>query len=168
MKFFDDVLDVVELAPVDVISGEVFVKVFLIDLVFVLRAYLASLWHFPFRLSVSWQIHSVIHIWLSLPVHSCFSSSCLILYTYITWLYTNSNTITRSPSLHSFFLIASEFKEICWQELYQETKWDQDTFGLRSISTIEISYPWVYPPYGQRIVYQETKWDQDIINIDWD
>ena len=34
MKFFDDVLDVVELAPVGVISGEVFVKAFSIDLVF--------------------------------------------------------------------------------------------------------------------------------------
>ena len=34
MKFFDDVLGVVELAPVGVISGKVFVKVFPINLIF--------------------------------------------------------------------------------------------------------------------------------------
>ena len=51
-------------------------------------------WHtISFRLSVPWQVHSVIHIWPSLPVHSCSVSSCLIQNTYMTWLCTGPDKV---------------------------------------------------------------------------
>ena len=47
----------------------------------------------PFRPSVPWQVHLAIHKWPSLPVHSYSISSCLIQYTYITWLCTGPDIV---------------------------------------------------------------------------
>ena len=44
----------------------------------------AFLWHFPFRLSVSWQIHSAIHIWS--PSQYIVVLYLVVLFNTPTWL----------------------------------------------------------------------------------